>query len=138
MFTGELVTIKGVQTGYYYSIRDVEKKYPYPIHNDGNISVIKEVKNKSELKELIEEKNIECEHTVYVVLKNRDFTEGRGPMCLHKVFKNIFDAEEYISQQKGIYGSEQNRYINVGTNINNKVYASVYHNGYDIEPAILE
>lgn len=47
--------------------------------------------------------------TVAVVMKNADFTEGRGPMVLHKIFDKVEHAEEYISKQEGIYGSKQEK-----------------------------
>lgn len=46
---------------------------------------------------------------VAIVLKNADFTEGRGPMLLHKVFDTVENAEAYILLQPGIYGSKQGR-----------------------------
>lgn len=46
---------------------------------------------------------------VVVVLKNADFTEGRGPMILDKVFDTVKNAEAYIKLQPGIYGSPQRR-----------------------------
>ena len=45
--------------------------------------------------------------TIYIVLKNGDFTEGRGPMSLHKVFADYNKAVTYIKSQSGIYGSRQ-------------------------------
>lgn len=57
---------------------------------------------------------------VAIVLKNADFTEGRGPMVLHKVFDTVEHAEAYIITQPGIYGSPQ-RKDNYGWN------------GYDIK-----
>lgn len=45
---------------------------------------------------------------VFVVLKNADFTEGRGPMLLHAIFSKFKDAEDYILAQPGIMGSPQN------------------------------
>ena len=44
---------------------------------------------------------------VFVVLKNADFTEGRGPMLFHKVFATKKAAHDYIMDQEGIYGSKQ-------------------------------
>lgn len=44
---------------------------------------------------------------VFIVQKNADFTEGRGPMCLHLVFETYKDAYDYIQDQDGIYGSAQ-------------------------------
>lgn len=44
---------------------------------------------------------------VYVILKNADFTEGRGPMLLHRVCDTFDVAEAYVMAQSGIFGSEQ-------------------------------
>jgi hypothetical protein len=59
---------------------------------------------------------------IYCVLMNADFTEGRGPMLLHKVFDTRDAAHRYIMSQAGIFGSEQ-KY--------DKKYDS--YNGYDIK-----
>jgi len=45
---------------------------------------------------------------VWIVEKNADFTEGRGPMLFHKAFANEADAVAYIMDQAGIFGSKQN------------------------------
>lgn len=47
--------------------------------------------------------------TVAIVLKNADFTEGRGPMVFDKVFDTVEHAEAYIATQPGIYGSKQGK-----------------------------
>ena len=44
---------------------------------------------------------------VAIVNKCTDFTEGKGPFVLHKVFKNFQLAESYVMQQGGIFGSKQ-------------------------------
>lgn len=42
---------------------------------------------------------------VLVLLKNADFTEGRGPMCFHKAFVTDAKLEEYMnSLSNGVYG----------------------------------
>ena len=46
---------------------------------------------------------------VAIVLKNADFTEGRGPMVFDKVFDTVEHAEAYIALQPGIYGSKQGK-----------------------------
>lgn len=69
----------------------------------------------------------------FVVLKNSDFTEGRGPMVVDKIFKSIVSAEEYVSAQSGIYGSKQYRSTHFGVNINGVFYAITSHNGYEIK-----
>lgn len=44
---------------------------------------------------------------VFLVLKNSDFTEGRGPMIAHLLFETREDAHKYVMDQPGIYGSVQ-------------------------------
>lgn len=68
-----------------------------------------------------------------IVTKNADFTEGRGPMLFHRLFKSVKKAEEYVSRQNGIYGSKQHRHIQFGMNINGDGYAYPYWSGYEIE-----
>lgn len=46
-------------------------------------------------------------NTVFVVFKNADFTEGRGPMLLHRIYETFELAEEYVLLQPGIYGTKQ-------------------------------
>jgi hypothetical protein len=41
---------------------------------------------------------------VYVVRKNSDMTEGRGPMLAESIFTNKPAAEEYVASQPGIMG----------------------------------
>ncbi len=61
---------------------------------------------------------------VYLVNKNADFTEGRGPMLPHRLFKNADDAHNYIMDQSGIFGSDQ--------------YKNSYgYNGYSISEMVL-
>lgn len=64
-------------------------------------------------------------NTVFVVKRNADFTEGRGPMVLHAIFASGPEAVEYVKTRKGIYGSAQK--IEMGRD---GKYASA--NGYDI------
>lgn len=78
------------------------------------------------------------EDKVHVVLKNADFTEGRGPMFLHKVFRRLESAELYVSQQGGIFGSQPHRYVNYGVNIHGDLYGSVSWNGYEIRSVDIE
>lgn len=67
---------------------------------------------------------------VYVVKKNADFTEGRGPMMFHKVFVDEETAVDYIMDQDGVFGSPQceqtSRYARGGCRA---------FNGYALEPA---
>lgn len=44
---------------------------------------------------------------VYVVLRNADSTEGRGPMLLHAAFSDGEEAIKYVEKQGGIFGSKQ-------------------------------
>lgn len=74
----------------------------------------------------------------YVVTKNSDFTEGRGPMLLDCVFSTIEAAERYVEKQKGIYGSKQYCNITFGINIRKELYGSVFFNGYKIEKVKME
>ncbi len=46
---------------------------------------------------------------VFIILKNSDFTEGRGPMLFDRVFDTFFAADQYVMGQSGIFGSEQCR-----------------------------
>lgn len=43
---------------------------------------------------------------VYIVTKNRDFAEGRGPMLFHKAFITESKMIEYINSTTGIYGAK--------------------------------
>lgn len=67
-------------------------------------------------------------HIVYVVLKNSDFTEGRGHMMLHMIFSTFDLADSYIMSKDGIYGSKQgrNQY-----GLHREEYAN--YNGYAIQ-----
>lgn len=67
---------------------------------------------------------------VFVVMKNADFTEGRGPMLLHKIFKTGPAAVSYIQKQSGIFGSKQ--HIDYGKH---GYYA--YGNGYYVEETVV-
>lgn len=75
---------------------------------------------------------------VWCVLKNADFTEGRGPMRLHKIFNDIHDAVNYIMSQSGIYGSRQQCQLNHGINVKGMLYAYHSFNGYDLTPMVVE
>lgn len=77
-------------------------------------------------------------NTVAIVTKNSDFTEGRGPMVFHKVFRSLQDAHDYVMQQSGIYGSKQKFSCYFGCSVGKSVdlsqmlYASMNYNGYSI------
>ena len=45
--------------------------------------------------------------TIYIVEKNADFNEGRGPMIFHKVFPSFEAAYCYVQKQGGVFGSAQ-------------------------------
>lgn len=65
---------------------------------------------------------------VFIVMKNSDFTEGRGPMFTHLVFSTFDQAEKYVLAQEGIYGSPQGRSSYGGSSPD-----SVSYNGYSID-----
>ena len=44
---------------------------------------------------------------IYVVLKNVDFTEGRGPCLYHKTFTTLDKARNYVKNQSGVMGGDQ-------------------------------
>ena len=45
--------------------------------------------------------------TVYVVKCETDWTEGRGPMKIDKIFLDLEEARKYVKTQKGIMGVSQ-------------------------------
>lgn len=73
-------------------------------------------------------------YKVWVVEKNSDFTEGRGPMYVDRIFSEIEDAIEYVLAQQGIYGSKQRLSNRAGVNIHGSPYAYTSFNGYEIKP----
>lgn len=44
---------------------------------------------------------------IFIVFRNADFTEGRGPMLFHSAFSDGEEAIRYVEEQGGIYGSPQ-------------------------------
>jgi len=72
-------------------------------------------------------KNKEKSMKVYVVLKNADFTEGRGPMLLDKVFVTMELARKYVMSKDGICGSKQDYNPRVSSK------SDEYYNGYQIK-----
>ena len=64
---------------------------------------------------------------IYIVEKNADFIEGRGPMCLDKIFLKKEDAVAYIKNNKGIMGTDQYNKPNIYNNGKTESW-----NGYDI------
>lgn len=79
------------------------------------------------------ESKISIEFDVVVVLKNLDFTEGRGPMVFHKVFKTAKEAEDYVSSRQGIYGSAQYSSRMVYGIHGGRAYSYRAWNGYEIK-----
>lgn len=45
--------------------------------------------------------------SIFVVLRNADFTEGRGPMLIDTIFSTGPEAIKYVEAQQGIFGSKQ-------------------------------
>ena len=78
--------------------------------------------------------NVLGDNHVWVITKNQDFTEGRGPMLTHRICKNLQDAIDYIFCQPGIYGSEQRLSNYSGINIKGTPYFYSSFNGYDLIP----
>lgn len=74
----------------------------------------------------------------WLVKKNADFTEGRGPMHFHKLFYHIEDAFNYIMKQDGVYGSVQRTNNYSGISIYGKPYCVSGFNGYDLNPVTIE
>jgi len=70
----------------------------------------------------------------FVVLKNADFNEGRGPLLVDSIFKDVDAAIVYVLQQEGICGTKQRVQTISGRNIHNKVYVYTNFNGYEIQP----
>lgn len=69
---------------------------------------------------------------VFVVMENSDFTEGRGPMVLHKVFADGEVAHNYVMSKEGIFGSTQRQEPTWGINVSGEVYGYHSYNGYEI------
>lgn len=67
---------------------------------------------------------------IYVVFKNADFTEGRGPMQFHLAFTDGEEAIRYVEKQQGIYGSPQR--VERG-----KYGHFAYGNGYEIDKVVV-
>lgn len=44
---------------------------------------------------------------IFIVEKCSNFTDGFGPMFIHRIFENLEDARNYVMEQEGIFGSEQ-------------------------------
>ncbi len=76
---------------------------------------------------------VTTEDTIFIVNKNADFTEGRGPMRFDSAFRNVDDAVLYILGQVGIYGSKQGVQNYPGININGAPYVVSGFNGYELK-----
>jgi hypothetical protein len=77
---------------------------------------------------------------VAVVLKNSDFTEGRGPTLFHKIFLSPSSAHEYIIRQVGIYSSvpQGSPSYYFGRNIHDNLYGDIRYDGYEIKLTNIE
>lgn len=71
---------------------------------------------------------------VWLVMKNADFTEGRGPMSPHRLYLMWSHAVAYVLAQDGIYGSRQGIETYAGVSVNGNAYCVSGFNGYDIKP----
>lgn len=50
------------------------------------------------------------EKKVYLIFKNSDMTEGRGPMVLDRVMGNKAEAIQYALDQPGVMGCYRRQY----------------------------
>jgi hypothetical protein len=82
--------------------------------------------------------NWEMGNSMFVVLKNADFTEGRGPMLLDRLFHKFDNAVDYVMQQSGISGTKQGRSIYYGISLSKEVFCQDFFNGYQIEAKFVE
>lgn len=74
------------------------------------------------------------ENVIFLVEKNSDFTEGRGPMRFDSAYYTLDDAVAYIMRQDGIYGTNQGVSNHPGINIHGVPYVVSNFNGFDIRP----
>ena len=74
------------------------------------------------------------ENVIFMVEKNSDFTEGRGPMRFDSAYYTFDDAVEYILRQDGIYGTPQGVSNRPGINIHGVPYVTSDFNGFNIRP----
>lgn len=122
-------TIRGSEmlrrTGYYDNPRRIQKL----VDNE-----FVEVKSGNTVMYYKPEDFVLDENTIFAVLKNADFTEGRGPMLLHSTWKDYDKAVEFILEQEGIFGSKQSATTHSGININGAPYVNSSFNGYCIVP----
>lgn len=66
---------------------------------------------------------------IFIVEKCSNFTDGSGPMFIHRIFENLEDARNYVMQCSGIFGSEQ---CMSRSRIDDNGLLREYWNGYDI------
>lgn len=72
-------------------------------------------------------------NSIFIVTTDNSSGDGRANNRLHKVFKSMKNAHEYIMKQEGIYVKEQSKTLSFGCNIYGGAYASHNYNGYAIE-----
>lgn len=59
-------------------------------------------------------------------------SDGRGYNEINKIFKSVHDAHEYVLTKKG-FGYEQRRELCFGVNIYDRLFGSMYYDGYKIK-----
>lgn len=67
--------------------------------------------------------------SIFIVEKCSNFTDGNGPMFIHRIFENLEDARNYVMQCDGIFGSQQCMH---GSYRNDNGLLRENWNGYDI------
>lgn len=64
---------------------------------------------------------------IFMVLKNADFTEGRGPMFTDILCDSFATAETYVMGKEGIFGLRQERSEHISKD------GQWHYNGYEIQ-----
>ena len=82
-----------------------------------------------------QESNMILDH-IYIVMRNADFTEGRGPMTPDKIFIELSSAYNYIMTKTGIMGSAQGSYGNWKQDMDE--HNPACFNGYDIRKEAID
>ena len=82
--------------------------------------------------------HLQGDDVICVVMRNADFTEGKGPMVFHKAFRSFESATRYIMGQSGIYGTRQGARNYAGVSNAGRPYIVSGFNGYQIQFARLE
>lgn len=117
------------QTPWVVMITDATGDYPF-IHGRSSLCGYA---TKADAKEAA--KGITADkHDGFIVMKNTDFTEGRGPMRPHAFYRRHHNAHNFVMRQQGIYGSAQYCNVRFGLNVYGDTYGSRNYNGYDIIP----